>query len=102
MACDETIVSIVVPVYNAAPYVGRCIDSILGQTYQDVQVIMVDDGSTDSSADICREYVKKDNRCIYIHQENAGPDYARKTGVINATGQYLMFFDADDYADKNS
>lgn len=92
-------VSIVVPIYNARKYLGRCMDSILQQTYTDIEVILVDDGSTDDSAMLCREYADKDARVHYIYQENAGPDYARKKGVMASTGEYLTFVDADDYVE---
>lgn len=98
MVNEEALVSVIVPVYNAEKYVARCIDSILAQTYKNIEVIMIDDGSTDGSADICREYVDKDSRCRYFFQENAGPDYARKSGVANAEGSFLAFLDSDDYA----
>ena len=93
-------VSIIVPIYNAQKYLGRCMDSILQQTYTDVEVILVDDGSTDDSAILCKEYADSDVRVRYIYQENAGPDYARKKGVRISTGKYLTFVDADDYVDS--
>jgi len=90
-------VSVVVPVYNASDYLRRCIDSILGQTVEDFEVILVDDGSTDDSAKICRDYCEKDARISLISKQNSGPDMARKTGAMQAKGQYIMFVDADDY-----
>ena len=92
-------VSIIVPIYNAQKYLKRCMDSILQQTYTDIEVILVDDGSTDDSAVLCKEYADKDVRVHYIYQENAGPDYARKKGVRASTGEYLTFVDADDYVE---
>jgi len=94
-------VSVVVPVYNAQEYLRRCVDSILNQTYTDLEIILVDDGSTDQSAEICKEYAVKDSRVRYLFQENAGPDYARKKGVQVSTGEYLTFADADDYVDAD-
>lgn len=92
-------VSIIVPIYNAQKYLKRCMDSILQQTYTDIEVILVDDGSTDDSAILCKEYADRDVRVRYIYQENAGPDYARKKGVRVSTGKYLTFVDADDYVE---
>lgn len=94
-------VSVIVPVYNAQEYLKRCVDSILKQTYTDMEVILIDDGSTDRSAEICKEYAAKDERVRYIFQENAGPDYARKKGVQASIGEYLTFADADDYVDSD-
>lgn len=92
-------ISVIVPVYNAQEYLKRCVDSILQQTYTDLEVILVDDGSTDHSAEICKEFVAIDARVKYFFQENAGPDYARKKGVQVSTGEYFTFVDADDYVD---
>lgn len=94
-------VSVIVPVYNAQEYLKRCVDSILQQTYKDIEVILVDDGSTDQSAEICKEYEIQNTHVRYIYQENAGPDYARKNGVQESTGDYLTFVDADDYVDSD-
>lgn len=92
-------VSVIVPIYNAQQYLKRCIDSLLKQSYTDMEIVLVDDGSTDDSARICKEYADKYERVQYICQENAGPDYARKKGVAVSTGEYLTFVDADDYVD---
>ena len=91
------LISVVVPVYNVEKYLRQCLDSICTQTYTNLQVIMVDDGSTDSSGDICEEYVKKDERFIAVHKQNAGLGYARNTGLDIANGQYVIFIDSDDY-----
>lgn len=90
-------VSIVVPVYNAQKFIDRCIESIRQQSVEDFQVILVDDGSTDSSAQICKKICETDGRFTYLYQENGGPDMARKTGTVNSTGKYIMYVDADDY-----
>lgn len=95
------IISIVVPIYNADKYLKRCLDSVKNQTYADYEVILVDDGSMDQSADICREYVDSDDRFKYFYQENSGPDMARKLGTAKATGEYLMYVDADDYISED-
>ena len=91
------IISIIVPIYNAEVYLNRCLDSILEQTFQDFEVLMIDDGSTDGSANICNSYVEQDKRLLYIYQDNSGPDIARKTGTINSRGRYIVYVDADDY-----
>lgn len=90
-------ISVIVPVYNVANYLPKCIDSILAQTYENIEVILVDDGSTDNSGKICDEYAKKDNRIKVIHKENAGLSSARNKGIEVASGEYLAFIDSDDY-----
>lgn len=90
-------VSIVVPVYNAAAYLETCITSILKQTYKNIEVILVNDGSTDKSGEICDQYAKIDPRITAIHQQNAGPAAARNKGIEKASGTYLQFVDADDW-----
>ncbi len=95
-------ITIVVPIYNAENYLRRCLDSIMRQTYQDFEVLLIDDGSTDTSKSICEIYVDADSRCKYIYQDNAGPDAARKTGTVAARGQYITYVDADDYIHENT
>ncbi|MGN0157315.1 MAG: glycosyltransferase family 2 protein [Lachnospiraceae bacterium] len=90
-------VSVIVPMYNAERYLRRCLDSILSQTFTEFELLLIDDGSTDKTDVIAKEYCERDSRVRYIRQENAGPDYARKRGIEEATGEYLMFVDADDY-----
>lgn len=90
-------ISIIVPIYNVEKYLVQCIDSILNQTYKEIQVILVDDGSMDSSGKICDEYQKKDNRIVVIHQENKGSVAARRSGLREAVGEYIGFVDSDDY-----
>lgn len=89
-------ISVVVPVFNSENYIKRCIDSITAQTYPEWELILVDDGSTDSSMSILEEYEKADKRIKAIHQENCGPGIARNTGISLATGDYLVFVDSDD------
>ena len=89
-------ISIIVPVYNCAPYLSRCIDSILRQTYHNIELLLIDDGSTDSSGAICDEYAAKDSRVRVIHQVNAGVSAARNAGLEIATGAFIGFVDADD------
>ena len=94
-----TIFSIIVPVYNTKPYLRKCIDSILDQSYKDFELILVDDGSTDGSSDICDEYSSSDNRVTVIHKTNEGAASARKTGLQVAIGEYVLCIDSDDYVD---
>ena len=93
---DNTLISIIIPVYNVEKYLRVCLDSVINQSYSDYEVIMVDDGSTDSSPAICDEYCQKDSRFTVIHQENMGLASARNTGIRAAKGQYLYFIDSDD------
>ena len=81
--------SVLVPVYNVELYLRRCLDSIINQTYKNLEIILVDDGSTDSSGIICDEYAKKDTRIKVVHKENGGVASARIAGVENATGDYI-------------
>ena len=91
--------SVIVPVYNTEKYLRECIDSILAQTFTDFELILVDDGSTDTSGSICDEYVQKDDRIVVTHQKNAGVTAARKRGVNMASGEYVTFVDSDDWID---
>lgn len=90
-------ISVIVPIYNVEEYLPACIESILNQTYKDLEILLIDDGSTDNSGKICDEYAKLDNRCIVIHQSNKGISEARNTGLDNAKGEYISFIDGDDY-----
>lgn len=96
---ESDLISVVVPVYNAEEYINRCIDSILIQTYEKFELIIVDDGSSDDSVHIIEEYVQGDERIKLLRQENAGPDIARGRGVKVARGKYITFVDADDYVE---
>ena len=89
-------VSIVIPVYNAESYLTDCIDSIINQSYQNIEIILVDDGSTDNSGNICDNYAKKDNRVKVIHQENSGVSTARNNGIKACSSEYVNFIDSDD------
>lgn len=95
------IVSVVIPVYNIEAHLRQCLDSVAGQTLQDIEIICVDDGSTDSSPEILDEYGERDARFCIIHQENAGPGSARNRGINEATGEYLIFLDSDDWFEAN-
>lgn len=94
-------VSLIVPVYNCAEYLRRCVDSILGQTFSDFEVLLVDDGSTDASGALCDEYAAADSRIRAIHKENGGAGSARNRGLEEASGEFLMFPDADDWLEPN-
>ena len=89
-------VSIVVPVYNVQKYVGRCLDSLVSQTHEDIEIIVIEDGSTDGSRAVCEEYAKKDPRICLFTQENRGLAAVRNRGIAEAKGEYLAFVDSDD------
>ena len=91
------LVSIVVPVYNVKPFLKRCIDSLIKQTYNNIEIIIVDDGSTDGSGELCDEIKKKSQKIKVIHQENGGLSAARNTGMRYIKGKYIFFLDSDDY-----
>ena len=93
----EELISIIVPVYNIGKYLNKCVTSIVNQTYKKLEIILIDDGSTDNSGKICDEWKEKDNRIKVIHKENGGPSKARNYGIEVATGNYLFFVDGDDY-----
>ena len=93
----NALISIIVPVYNVDKYLSKCIDSIISQTYNEIELILVDDGSPDNSPKICDEYARKDNRIIVIHKENGGVSSARNAGLDIAKGEYIGFIDPDDY-----
>lgn len=90
-------VSVVIPVYNVEKYLSECLDSVIYQTYKNLQIILVDDGSTDSSGKICDEYAEKDNRITVVHQKNAGAGVAKNTGLELIDGDYFSIIDSDDY-----
>lgn len=94
-------VSVVLPVYNVAPYLQRCLDSLLNQTLSDIELICVDDGSTDGSGAICDRYGKLDSRVRVVHQVNSGAGAARNRGLEMASGDYLFFFDPDDWCERD-
>ena len=93
------LISIIVPVYNVEQYLEKCVDSIINQTYKNLEIILVDDGATDSSGKLCDELAKIDNRIKVYHKENGGLSDARNYGVERATGEYIGFVDSDDYID---
>ncbi len=96
MKSENELISIIIPVYNVRPYIARCLDSVIKQTYKNLEIIIIDDGSTDGSAKICDEYTEKDSRIRVIHRGNEGVSSARNLGKEIATGRWLSFVDADD------
>ncbi|MDE6490834.1 MAG: glycosyltransferase [Muribaculaceae bacterium] len=101
MTISRPLVSVIIPVYNTGCYIGECLDSIAGQTHRDIEVIIVDDGSTDNSPEICNGFVRRDSRFRLISQPNSGQSVARNTGLDAATGEYIMFMDSDDVAHRS-
>lgn len=96
---NNCLVSIIIPVYNVEKYLKRCLDSVINQTYSNIEIILVNDGSTDNSLNICINYANQDNRIKLISQKNQGLSAARNVGIDSATGNYLMFLDSDDWLD---
>ena len=96
------LVSVIVPVYDVEKYLCECLDSIIGQTLKNIEIILIDDGSPDNSGRICDEYAERDNRIIVIHQENAGVSAARNTGFKKASGNYVIFYDSDDVVPEDA
>lgn len=95
-------ISVIIPVYNTARYLSTCLNSVIGQSFNDLEIILIDDGSTDGSEKICDEYAKKDKRIRVIHKKNEGVSIARNTGLDNATGKWISFVDSDDFLEKNT
>ena len=94
------LVSVVVPIYNVEKFLDKCINSIVNQTYKNLEIILVDDGSPDNCPEMCDNWAEKDSRIKVVHKVNAGLGMARNTGMENATGKYIFFFDSDDYVDE--
>lgn len=101
MTSSLPLISVIIPVYNTEAYLKQCVDSIINQTYRNLEIILVDDGSKDSSGHICDEYQSTDARVFVIHQENSGVAQARNAGIAAANGDYIMFVDSDDWIDKS-
>lgn len=102
MSENSKYITVIVPIYNIVKYIDKCINTIINQTYRNIQIILVDDGSTDSSGRICDEYAMKDARITVIHKENGGLVSARKAGLRKATGEYIMYVDGDDWIELNA
>ena len=96
------LVSVIIPVYNVEKYINRCVDSVVKQTYHNLEIILIDDGSTDNCPHICEQWASRDSRIRVIHKQNAGLGMARNTGIENASGQYICFFDSDDYVEVSA
>ena len=92
------LISIIIPVFNVRDYIGKCIESIIQQSYHNIEIIVINDGSTDGSGEMCRQFADKDSRMVYVYQENQGSVGARKKGLMLAKGKYIVFADGDDYA----
>ena len=93
----DSLVSIIIPIYNVQDYLPKCLDSLISQTYKNIEIILVDDGSLDNSLSVCKQYVLKDSRIQLIMQKNAGVTAARMNGFTHSNGNWIMFVDADDY-----
>lgn len=93
-------VSIIIPIYNSEKYVSKCLDSVVNQTYENIEIILINDGSKDNSINIIKDYAKKDKRIVVIDKENEGVSKTRNLGIKKSTGDYIMFIDNDDYIDK--
>ena len=94
-------ISVIVPIYKVENYLHRCVDSIINQTYTNLEIILVDDGSPDNCPMICDEYAKKDSRIRIVHKKNEGVAVARNVGIDIATGKYIMFVDSDDFIEND-
>lgn len=101
MATTEEKISVIIPVYNCRNWIEECLDSVLGQTYQNLEIVVIDDGSSDGSAEIISHFARKDSRVRYFYQTNQGEASARKKGIMRATGSIVGFVDADDYIEKD-
>ena len=98
---SNPLISVIIPVYKVEKYLDKCIDSVINQTYDNLEIILVDDGSPDNCPKMCDEYAKKDKRIKVIHKENGGLSDARNKGIDIATGEFITFIDSDDYVEKN-
>ena len=98
---EDYLISVIIPVYNVEKYISKCLDSVIKQTYKNLEIIIIDDGSTDKSGFICDEYKKIDSRIRVIHHKNKGLSYARNEGISNSNGSFISFVDSDDYLESN-
>ena len=99
---EKPLVSIIVPVYKTEAYLDQCVQSIFGQTYEKIEVILVDDGSPDRCPALCDEYARRDCRVKVVHKCNEGAAFARKAGIMASSGQYLLMVDSDDWLDADT
>ena len=95
------LISVVIPVYRVEKYLERCVESVINQTYANLEIILIDDGSPDNSGNICDEYAKIDKRIKVIHKKNGGLSDARNVGIENSKGKYITFIDSDYYIEEN-
>lgn len=95
----EKLLSVIIPIYNVEPYLDRCMESIVNQTYKNLEIIMVDDGSPDNCPELCDQWQRKDVRIKVIHKKNGGLSDARNAGLDIASGEYIAFVDSDDFVD---
>ncbi len=99
---NDNLISVIIPVYNVEQQLNTCVESVTSQTYENIEIILVDDGSEDSSGKICDEWKEKDTRIKVLHRKNGGLSAARNTGLDNATGEYIFFLDSDDWIEKET
>lgn len=99
---NKPLVTVILPIYNVEKYLEKCIETVINQTYKNLEIVLVDDGSTDASSDICDKWATIDSRIKVIHKKNAGLGMARNTGLDNATGEYVLFIDSDDFISINA
>ena len=99
---NERLVSVIIPVYNVSRYLPQCFDSVTSQTYRNLEIIVIDDGSTDDSGIICDQYAEKDDRIHVIHTDNRGLASARNLGLENVSGEYISFIDSDDWIEPHA
>lgn len=97
----KDLISVIIPIYNVEKYLNKCIDSIINQTYINIEIILINDGSTDNCGDICEEYKKMDNRIVVIHSKNKGVSSARNIGLEISKGKYILFVDSDDWLERD-
>ena len=98
---EKIMLSIVIPAYNVERYLNRCMESVLSQSYRDLEILLINDGSTDGTGALCEEFAKRDSRIIYVEKQNEGQAAARNMGIRMARGEYLTFLDADDWIDSD-
>lgn len=99
---ENPLISVIIPVYNVEPYLQQCLDSAIGQTYENLEILIIDDGSTDGCGKICDEYAERDERIKVFHTDNRGLSAARNLGLDKATGEYISFIDSDDWFELNA
>lgn len=99
---ENPTISVIVPVYNGERYLKKCLQSVICQSFQDIEIILVNDGSTDNSLDICEAFARQDNRIVIINKRNEGASFARRDGVLKARGNYIFFIDTDDYLESST